>query len=106
MTSPSDLTPERIRELGGKMITILDLAGSPVGVRLLFDESKSPTGAQALKHHRYCQAVMKARRGEHVTLDKEGPLLPCSSGGIWLQAYAGAAKIRQGPGRFRYRRRS
>ncbi|MBI4524145.1 MAG: DUF169 domain-containing protein [Deltaproteobacteria bacterium] len=79
MTSPSDLTPERVRELGGKMITILDLAGSPVGVRLLFDESKSPTGAQALKHHRYCQAVMKARKGEHVMLDKEGLSCPAAA---------------------------
>jgi len=79
MTSPSDLTPERVRELGGKMITILDLAGSPVGVRLLFDESELPSGAHALKHHRYCQAVMKARRGEHVTLDKDGLSCPAAA---------------------------
>ena len=93
MTSPSEISPEDVRELGRKMIALLDLAGSPVGVRLLFDESKAPTGARALKHHRYCQVVMKARRGEHVTLDKEGLSYPAAAAAF---GFGGPLLDRQG----------
>ena len=107
MTSPSEISPEDVRELGRKMIALLDLAGSPVGVRLLFDESKAPTDARALKHHRYCQAVMKARRGEHVTLDKEGLSCPAAAAAFGFKPLpAQLIKIRQRSGRVRYRGRS
>lgn len=36
------LTPERVRELGIRLKAILELNGSPVGVRLLFDEQERP----------------------------------------------------------------
>lgn len=70
------LNPERVRVLGARMKAILELAGSPVGVRLLFDERDVPSGAHSVTHHRYCQAVMKTRKGEHVTLDTEGLSCP------------------------------
>lgn len=94
--SPSELTPERVRELGGKMITILGLAGSPVGVRLMFDESELPSGAHALKYHRYCQAVMKARRGEHVTLDNEGLSCPAAAAAFGFRPLP--AQLKSGKG--------
>lgn len=61
------------------MRALLELVGSPVGVRLLFDQSQISTGAHPVTHHRYCQAVMRARKGEHVTLDKEGLSCPAAS---------------------------
>ncbi len=45
------------------MKAILELVGSPVGVRLLFDDSNVPAGARPVTQHRYCQVVMKARSG-------------------------------------------
>lgn len=39
------LTPKRVREPGIRLKTILELNGSPVGVRLLFDEQEHPAGA-------------------------------------------------------------
>jgi uncharacterized protein (DUF169 family) len=91
-----DLTPDRVRELGGTMITILGLRGSPVGVRLLFDGAPGVVGARALKHHRYCQAVMKARRGEHVTLDKDGLSCPAAAAAFGFKPLP--AQLRSGKG--------
>jgi uncharacterized protein (DUF169 family) len=96
MSERKPLTPERVRELGVRMKAILELNGSPVGVRLLFDEKESPAGAHALKHHRYCQAVMKARKGEHVTLDKEGLSCPAAAAAFGFKPLP--AQLRSGKG--------
>jgi uncharacterized protein (DUF169 family) len=61
------------------MIDILGLVGSPVGVRLLAPGAEAPVGATALTHHRYCQAVMEARRGAHVVLDAKGLSCPAAA---------------------------
>ena len=90
------LTPERVRELGGRMKAILELAGSPVGVRLLFDDTNVPAGARPVTHHRYCQAVMKARQGAHVTLDKEGLSCPAASAAFGFKPLP--AQLRSGKG--------
>ena len=90
------LTPERVRELGTRMKTILELNGAPVGVRLLFDENESPVGARPVTHHRYCQAVMKARQGAHVTLDKEGLSCPAASAAFGFKPLP--AQLRSGKG--------
>ena len=68
-----------IQSLGNRMISILDLKASPVGVKLLSDEGNSPQQAVRLRRHRYCQALMKARQGEHVLLDREGIACPAAA---------------------------
>lgn len=68
-----------IQSLGNRMISILDLKASPVGVKLLSDEGNSPQQALRLRRHRYCQALMKARQGEHVLLDREGIACPAAA---------------------------
>ncbi|MBN1954405.1 MAG: DUF169 domain-containing protein [Anaerolineae bacterium] len=73
MTSVQD-----IRMWGAKMWDILGLSGAPVGVRLLTDGER-PNEAQVLEQHRYCQALMLARRGESVLLDKEGIACPAAA---------------------------
>ena len=62
-TKQEPLIPERVRALGSRMRALLELVGSPVGVRLLFDEKERPGGVHTLTDHRHCQAVMKARSG-------------------------------------------
>ncbi|MBC7100758.1 DUF169 domain-containing protein [Methanothermobacter tenebrarum] len=49
-----------------RLRTILGLEASPVGVKFIKD--KMPENAKVLKKHRYCQGVMKARKGEEVLL--------------------------------------
>lgn len=90
------LTPERVRVLGTRMKAILELNGSAVGVRLLFDEDEIPAGAHPVTHHRYCQAVMKARRGDHVTLDKEGLSCPAAASVFGFKPLP--AQLRSGKG--------
>ena len=68
-----------MRGLGTRLVEILGLVGSPVGVRLLAPGADAPAGAAALKHHRYCQAIMKARRGANVSLDAEGLSCPAAA---------------------------
>jgi uncharacterized protein (DUF169 family) len=70
---------ETYREMGNRMAAVLGLSSLPVGVRLLLDNEKHPERAQVLSQHRYCQALMKARRGEHVLLDGEGISCPAAA---------------------------
>jgi len=68
--------------LRGKAIeikSVLNLGSSLVGVKLIWQTATMPLGAQALSGHRYCQALMKARHGEKVTLDAEGIACPAAA---------------------------
>jgi uncharacterized protein (DUF169 family) len=73
MTTANQL--DEIRALGIRMVSILNLSSSPVGVRFLSEQSELPVGARVLNQYRYCQALMLARRGEHVLLD--GHVIAC-----------------------------
>lgn len=75
----SGLDVSAVSRFGARMIEILGLVGSPVGVRLLPPHADAPAGATALEHHRYCQAVMKARRAASVVLDGEGLSCPAAA---------------------------
>ena len=68
-----------IRKYGVRMVSILGLSSSPVGVCLLAKDGKIPQGAERLLQHRYCQALMKARRGRDVLLDGEGISCPAAA---------------------------
>lgn len=67
------------RELGARLVEILGLSRSPVGVRFLGPDDDLPAGAVTLKGHRYCQALMKARGGQDVLLDAEGIACPAAA---------------------------
>jgi len=71
--------PAQVRAAGRQMAAILGLSGSPVGVRLLAPGQPRPPEAAPLRQHRYCQALMKARRGQSVTLDAEGLSCPAAA---------------------------
>ena len=52
----------------------------PVGVKLIFaDKPLSLTNVETLHGYRYCQAVMRARHGDHVLLNKEGISCPAAA---------------------------
>lgn len=70
---------EDVKTAGTQMIKILGLSYSPVGVRLLSDNEGLPKEVKILRQHRYCQAVMRARHGEHVLLDKDGISCPAAA---------------------------
>lgn len=51
-----------------------------VGVKLIFaDKPISLTNVETLHGYRYCQALMRARRGDHVLLNKEGISCPAAA---------------------------
>ena len=68
-----------IRDLATMMISTLGLSHSPVGVRLLSEDDPVPADAERLDKYRYCQALMKARRGRNVLLDGEGISCPAAA---------------------------
>jgi uncharacterized protein (DUF169 family) len=72
----SKIEPNQIREYAARMVSILGLSSYPVGVRLLPSDGKVSPGAERLPQHRYCQALMKARRGRDALLDGEGISCP------------------------------
>jgi uncharacterized protein (DUF169 family) len=75
MTADANTT----RVLGARLVEILGLSRSPVGVRFLGPEECLPADAVPLKGHRYCQALMKARDGQDVLLDAEGIACPAAA---------------------------
>ncbi|MBW1698603.1 MAG: DUF169 domain-containing protein [Deltaproteobacteria bacterium] len=69
----------QVCDMGNRMASIVNLSFAAVGVRLLADGSEYPNGAERLEHHRYCQALMKARGGMNVTLDGVGISCPAAA---------------------------
>ena len=65
--------------LGARLVEILGLSRSPVGVRFLGPDDDLPAEAVTIKGHRYCQALMKARSGQDVLLDAEGIACPAAA---------------------------
>ncbi|MDK2794896.1 MAG: hypothetical protein PWQ58_95 [Archaeoglobaceae archaeon] len=58
-----------LREKAKELREILGLRSYPVGVKL--SPKRLEIDAKRLKGYRYCQALMRARRGDHVILGKE-----------------------------------
>ncbi|NMC41133.1 MAG: DUF169 domain-containing protein [Bacteroidales bacterium] len=70
---------DNIRSDGTRLRQILGLDSYPVGVKFLYSDDKIPQKPEKLTGYRYCQALMKARRGEHVLLDAEGIACPAAA---------------------------
>ena len=68
-----------IREKAVLLKRQLHLDSFPVGVKFMLAEPAAGLKAQRLTGHRYCQALMKARRGEHVILDAAGIACPAAA---------------------------
>jgi uncharacterized protein (DUF169 family) len=48
-------------------------------VTFIAPDEPVPEATMVLEGHRYCQALMRARRGEHVVLDGEGIACPAAA---------------------------
>ena len=89
-------TLQQIKQSGEAIITILGLTTSPVGVRFLGEGTDYPEGAEVLKQHRYCQALMKARHGENVILDAEGIACPAAAAAFGFKPLSEGLKSGKG----------
>lgn len=68
-----------VKRMGKTMKSILHLDKYPVGVKFLEDVDDFPKDAEILKKHRYCQALMKARKGSEVLLTGEEISCPAAA---------------------------
>ena len=87
---------EQVRAMATRMISILGLHSQPVGVRLLSEQHQAPEGASRLDQHRYCQALMKARRGTNVLLAGENLSCPAAASVFGFRPLPGG--LRSGKG--------
>ena len=92
----SRLELKQIREYGARMISILGLSSSPVGVRLLPIDGKVSPGAERLLQYRYCQTLMEARRGQDILLDGEGISCPAAAAAFGFRPLPPALQSGQG----------
>lgn len=68
-----------VQRMAEVIVSSLGLTSSPVGVRLLSETDPIPELAEELQQHRYCQALMKARRGRAVLLGASGISCPAAA---------------------------
>lgn len=75
---------------------LLGLTTSLVGVKFIFNESDMPDKIERISGYRYCQALMKARHGEHVLLDAEGISCPAAAAAFGFKALPEGLKSGKG----------
>ena len=83
----------QVREKSKRIKEIVGLNTYPVGVRFSF--AKNPVNeiqARKLHDYRYCQALMEARHGEHVLLDREGISCPAAAAAFGFKPLPEALK--------------
>lgn len=77
----------QIREKVKQIKEKIGLNTYPVGVKFIFSKKiEIPDKAKRLQGHRYCQALMKARHGQHIILDKEGITCPAAAAAFGFKA--------------------
>jgi len=87
---------ETIQKAARRMMDILGLDGPPVGVRLLGEGVPPPEGVERLQQHRYCQALMRARRSRHVLLDGGQLACPAAAAAFGFRPLTEALRSRKG----------
>lgn len=91
-----DTTVEDIQKAAVQLKKILGLFTSPVGVRLVFQDATALDQAVRLDKHRYCQALMRARHGETVSLDADGIACPAAAAAFGFRPLPEGLKSGQG----------
>ncbi|WP_292487335.1 DUF169 domain-containing protein [Methanohalobium sp.] len=71
-------TIKEVRNFGQTLKNVLNLDGYPVGVRFLTDDI-SVNDAIPAEGHRYCQAAMKARHGQHMLVNADTISCPAAA---------------------------
>lgn len=70
---------ETIKIKAKQVEKILNMDTFLVGVKFIHPNEQEPKNAKMLNNHRYCQALMKARHGESVLLNKQGISCPAAA---------------------------
>jgi uncharacterized protein (DUF169 family) len=86
----------KIRELALSLEKSTGLASMPVGVKFVFDKINDGYKAEKLSGYRYCQALMQARHGKHVTLDAAGIACPAAAAAFGYKPLPEALKSGKG----------
>jgi uncharacterized protein (DUF169 family) len=68
----------KVAAYGEQLQALVGLSSPAVGVRFLAN-GEQPDGTLMLKQHRYCQGLMRARRGESVSLYENGIACPAAA---------------------------
>ena len=90
------LTINAAKESGKRMVSLLGLSAHPVGVRFIMGKECIRGGAEKLSRHRYCQALMKARRGSDVVLDGEELSCPAAAAAFGFRQLPNGLQSGQG----------
>lgn len=77
-----------------KEITALN--SSPVGVKFYFGDDHAPGQVEKLAGYRYCQALMRARHGAHVSLGANGISCPAAAAAFGFKALPEGLKTGKG----------
>jgi len=85
-----------LRERRTRLQELLGMDSYPVGVKFFFDNENLPQRAEKLSGYRYCQALMKARHGEHVLLDADGINCPAAAAAFGFKALPEGLKTGKG----------
>ena len=86
-----------IKEKAKNLREKIGLETYPVGVKFVFSNSpEMKNSVQRLSGHRYCQALMKARHGEHVMLDGAGITCPAAAAAFGFKALPEGLKSGKG----------
>lgn len=85
-----------IQKAADQLKEILNLSASPVGVHLAFQDTTGSNQAVRLAQHRYCQALMRARHGETVTLDADGIACPAAEAAFGFRPLPEGLRTGQG----------
>ena len=90
------MSSQKIRFKSDKLKQILGLNSSLVGVKFIYIEAEMPFGIEKLSGYRYCQALMKARHGEHVILDADGISCPAAAASFGFKSLPDGLKTGKG----------
>ena len=86
----------KIQELALSLTKSVGLTSMPVGVKFIFDGMEGGYIADKLMGYRYCQALMAARHGRHVTLDAAGIACPAAAAAFGYKSLPEALKSGKG----------
>jgi len=85
-----------LKTLTNKTEEILELSSFITGVKFYFKEEEIPSDVQRVHNHRYCQALMKARRGKHIVLDAGGIACPAAAAAFGFKPLPDGLKTGKG----------
>ncbi|MFW6048108.1 MAG: DUF169 domain-containing protein [Candidatus Natronoplasma sp.] len=86
-----------IRENARKIKESIGLDTYPVGVKFVFDEKDDISDeGKRVDGHRYCQVLMRARDGEHVSLDGDGIACPAAARAFGFKSLPDSLKSGKG----------